>query len=321
MSYYLGQIDPVPPPMRPMSWPTIFGWAALVAVTVAIFNGTVNMGGRRVRTNRRCTSRRPRRAAKRLRPNDLYKDWDAVNFAQRQAEKSGDQRAITAAKAETRRVYQAMQEERAGRVRRNATPGTGRRSSRGYIPKWMLRGSREMNVEFTPDELRIAREKELYPQWYGQKKKRRRATTRNTGRRLSHARPKPPKFSEMGVWQAVAAVRESGRPSEVASVLPPGVAAKFKKLAPGLYKYGYGPKKGEVIVRFKNAGLKGAITSTRIGAKAVGEHHWVVDNFDPKFPVVIRGIDDRGGTYWRVEEYAKQRVRVPVVVRRKQAAR
>jgi hypothetical protein len=111
-------------------------------------------------------------------------------------------------------------------------------------------------------------------------------------------------------------VRESGRPSEVAGVLPPGVAAKFKHLAPGLYKYGYGPKRGEAIVRFKNASLKGALTSTRIGAKAVGEYHWVVDNFDPKFPVVIRGIDDHGGTYWRVEEYAKQHARVPVMVKR-----
>ena len=144
---------------------------------------------------------------------------------------------------------------------------------------------------------------------------------RNTGRRSSHARPKPPKFNELAVWQAVAAVRETGKSSEVASILPPGVAARFRHLAPGLYKYGRGPKKGEVFVQFKNAGLKGAMTSTRIGAKAVGEYHWVVDNFDPKFPVVIRGIDDRGGTYWRVEEFAKQHARVPVVARRKSVSR
>jgi hypothetical protein len=143
----------------------------------------------------------------------------------------------------------------------------------------------------------------------------------NAGRRSSHARPKSPKFSEMAIWESVARVRESGRPSEVAGVLPPGVATKFKHLAPGLYKYGYGPKKGEVIVQFKNASLKGALTSTRIGAKAVGEFHWVVDNFDPKFPVVIRGIDDHGATYWRVEEYAKQHARVPVLVKRKAASR
>ena len=147
------------------------------------------------------------------------------------------------------------------------------------------------------------------------------AVTPNAGRRSSHARPKSPKFSEMAIWESVARVRESGRPSEVAGVLPPGVATKFKHLAPGLYKYGYGPKKGEVIVQFKNASLKGALTSTRIGAKAVGEFHWVVDNFDPKFPVVIRGIDDHGATYWRVEEYAKQHARVPVLVKRKAASR
>lgn len=205
MSYTLGQVDPAPPPMRPVSWPMILGWTAVVGVTLAIFNGTINLGGGRVRANKR-TSRR--------------------------------------------------------------------RSSR-----------------------------------------------RNTGRRSSHARPKPPKFSEMAIWQAVAAVRETGKSSEVASILPPGVAARFRRLAPGLYKYGRGPKKGEVFVQFKNAGLKGAMTSTRIGAKAVGEYHWVVDNFDPKFPVVIRGIDDHGGTYWRVEEHVKQHARVPVLVRRKSESR
>jgi len=144
---------------------------------------------------------------------------------------------------------------------------------------------------------------------------------RNASRRSSHARPKPPKFSEMAVWQAVAAVRETGKSSEIASVLPPGVAAKFRHLAPGLYKYGRGPKKGEVIVQFKNAGLKGAMTSTRIGASKVGEYHYVVDNFDPKFPVVIRGIDDHGRTFFRIEEHAKIRAMVPVRAARKTASR
>ncbi len=132
------------------------------------------------------------------------------------------------------------------------------------------------------------------------------------GRGMLHAN----KLSEMEIWNSVATVRQSGHPTAMASMLPPGVAAKFRKLAPGLYKYGYGPKRGEAIVKFSKASLLGAMTSTRIGASKVSESHWLVDNFDPKFPVIIRGIDDHGRTYFRVEEYAKtlagKREHVPV---------
>lgn len=204
MSYALAQVDPTPPPVRPLNWPMILGWTAVVGVTLAIFNGTINLGGSHVRANRR--------------------------------------------------------------------------------------------------------------------RKRKRRMTRNAGRRSTGTRPKRAKMSELGVWEAIGTVREA-HPHEHLNVLPPGVAAKFKKLPPGLYKYGYGPKKGEVITQFKKATLKGAMTSTRIGASKVGEYHWVVDNFDPKFPVVVRGIDDHGKTYFRIEEYAKNFERVPVYAQRKSSAR
>lgn len=194
MSYALAQVDPTPPPVRPINWPMILGWAAVVGMTFAVFNGTINLSGR-VRANRR------------------------------------------------RRL--------------------------------------------------------------------RRRTTRNAG-------PKSPKFSELGAWEAIGIVRDA-HPSEHLNVLPPGVAAKFRKLPPGLYKYGYGPKKGEVITQFKKATLKGALTSTRIGSSKVGEYHWVVDNFDPKFPVVVRGIDDHGRSYFRIEEYAKKFAKVPVYATKKKA--
>jgi hypothetical protein len=148
---------------------------------------------------------------------------------------------------------------------------------------------------------------------------------RTSRRRTSRARPPwlrrnaskkaAPKFNELTIWDAVGTVR-AAKPREMRDTLPPGLAAKFKKLAPGLYKYGYGPKKGETIVKFTNASLKGAMTSTRIGASKVHEYHWVIDNFDPNFPVIIRGIDDRGRSYFRVEEYAKSLVREPVLVKR-----
>ncbi len=70
----------------------------------------------------RRTSRKPKRRTSRkptLRRNDLYKDWDRVSFARRQAEKSGDGRAIEAAKDDERRVYNLMQEERSRRTNRN----------------------------------------------------------------------------------------------------------------------------------------------------------------------------------------------------------
>lgn len=47
---------------------------------------------------------------RRLRRNydDLHREWDRVNYEQRQAEKSGDYKAIERAKAETRRVYNEL---------------------------------------------------------------------------------------------------------------------------------------------------------------------------------------------------------------------
>jgi hypothetical protein len=283
MSYVLGQIDPTPPPMRPVSWPMILGWTAVVGVTLAVFNGTINLGGGRVRANRRTSRRRSsRRNTGRRSSRSATLGWtDPLGFPG-YAHQADNARSL-GVRPLTKAEYKAE-------VIR-------------------LRGRRHWDTGVV-DQL-ARRHREHTGKKLGE----------NAGRRSSHARPKSPKFSEMAIWESVARVRESGRPSEVAGVLPPGVATKFKHLAPGLYKYGYGPKKGEVIVQFKNASLKGALTSTRIGAKAVGEFHWVVDNFDPKFPVVIRGIDDHGATYWRVEEYAKQHARVPVLVKRKAASR
>jgi hypothetical protein len=129
-------------------------------------------------------------------------------------------------------------------------------------------------------------------------------------------------MSEMEVWNSIGTVRIAGPKGHANSILPPGIAAKFKKMPPGLYKYGWGPKKGESFLKFTNATLKGAMTSTRIGASKVHENHWLIDSFDPSFPVVIRGIDDRGITFFRVEEYAKALVREqePAVLKRSQAA-
>jgi hypothetical protein len=141
----------------------------------------------------------------------------------------------------------------------------------------------------------------------------RRRVTRNAAKKRASKKPSKPKFSELDAVMAVGIVRSSTTPKS-GDVLPPGVMAKFKKLPPGLYKYGMGPKKGEVIQRFKAATLKGAIMSTRIGAKSVGEYHWVVDNFDPSFPVVVRGIDNSGKTFFRVEEFAKKFVREPLMI-------
>jgi hypothetical protein len=375
MSYTLGQVDPAPPPMRPVSWPMILGWTAVVGVTLAVFNGTISLGGGRVRANRRTSRRRSSR--RRMTPNQPGPWFEVSRHA---TDPSGTiwrdhprwQSKVSKARDGSYVVYNrervALGAQQTAPVKaaiRRLKRNTGRRTTRNARPErppapyatlrdnaWLVgfgNGEYLKSYDFSPvthaivgwhttktqddamsfvtsGNAKATASKFLVTDDGAQvirmnRRTSRRRSTRNTGRRSSAARPKPPKFSEMGVWQAVAAVRESGRPSEVAGVLPPGVAAKFKKLAPGLYKYGYGPKKGEVIVQFKNAGLKGAITSTRIGAKAVGEHHWVVDNFDPKFPVVIRGIDDRGGTYWRVEEFAKQHARVPVVARRKSVSR
>jgi hypothetical protein len=128
-------------------------------------------------------------------------------------------------------------------------------------------------------------------------------------------------MSEMEVWDSIGAVRTLGPKNHATMILPPGIAAKFKKMPPGLYKYGWGPKKGESFLKFTSATLKGAMTSTRIGAAKVAEYHWLVDNFDPSFPVIVRGIDDRGISFFRIEEYAKalNREREPAVLQRSKA--
>jgi len=275
MSYAaLAQVDPVPPPRRPVSWPMILGWTAVVGMTLAVFNGTVNLGGTKMRANKRTSRRRSTRKPAKRKRTSLRAARISFRASQKKARKAV------------------------------ALYGRGRYAEPGQIYRRSMKGARS--------KLMRAR----------MSAGRRRSSLRfNATRRSSAARPKAPKFSEMAVWQAVAAVRESGRSSEIASVLPPGVAAKFKHLSPGLYKYGRGPKKGEVIVKFKNASLKGAMTSTRIGASKVGEYHWVVDNFDPKFPVVIRGMDDHGRTFFRIEEHVKPRVRETVSVRRRATAK
>lgn len=146
------------------------------------------------------------------------------------------------------------------------------------------------------------------------RRNRRRRVSRNATRRKSGSKPKAPPFSDLGVLAAVGVVRaEASR--EAKGMLPPGVASRLSKMPPGIYKLGYGPKKGEVLQRFTSAkNLRNMLTSTRIGAKASGEFHWVIDAFDPSRPVVIRGIDGSGKTVFRVEEYARQLVREPVAV-------
>lgn len=272
----------------------ILGWTAAIGMTLAVFNGTINLQGGKMQSNRRRSSRRKSpRSSRRVRRNVGTEGWYRFGGLYRQGNWAWDGSGVEA---------------------------------RGDLLWWSSTLARFSPVadSVTLDEANDVISKSSLQTWDAPKQNRRRSSRRvrrNATRRSSHARPKPPKFSEMAIWQAVATVRETGKSSEVASILPPGVAAKFKRLAPGLYKYGYGPKKGEVFVQFKNATLKGAMTSTRIGAKAVGEYHWVVDNFDPKFPVVIRGIDDRGGTYWRIEEHVKTRVRTPVVAKRASSRR
>lgn len=147
---------------------------------------------------------------------------------------------------------------------------------------------------------------------------RRRRISRNAARRTS--KPSRAKFNDLSVLMSAAAVREAA-PRRHHDMLPPGVASKLKRLPPGIYKYGWGPKRGEVIQPFRSASLLGAITSTRIGAAKSGEFHWVIDNLDPKFPVVIRGIDGAGKTVFRVEEYAKQFELAPAVKKRRASSR
>lgn len=272
MSYYLGQVDPTPPPVRPMNWATAAGWLALVGAAGWVLHSTVNLKENRRRSSRQRRTSRRNPSSRRL--DELEK-------------------AILGPRVEHDRARPRFARYPYEELRQKLISEMGAEKFRDLQKKVFLRWEKRRQADLP-------------------------VATRNP-RRSSHARSKPPKMSELGVWEAIGTVR-AAHPREHLDVLPPGVAAKFKKLPPGLYKYGVG-NKGEAIVRFKNATLKGAMTSTRIGASKVGQYHWLIDNFDPSFPVVVRGIDDHGRSYFRIEEYAKRFEKAPVYAQRKTGAR
>lgn len=123
---------------------------------------------------------------------------------------------------------------------------------------------------------------------------------------------------EFAMLDGIGTVRAAA-PEEQLGFAPPGVAARIAKRPEGVYSYGFG-KGGESIRRFPNATLGGAVTSTRIAAQRSREYHWVIDNRGD-YPVVVRAFDPAGKTLYRVEEYAKQLARVPVMVEAKKTKR
>lgn len=127
-------------------------------------------------------------------------------------------------------------------------------------------------------------------------------------------------FSELGTFDAVGIVRRAA-PREQLGFMAPGLVKMLRDMPPGIYKYGHGPKRGQVITKFTKASLRGALTSTRIGARSAGEHHWVIDNYDPSYPVVIRIIDGDGKSVFRVEQYAQTLAGEKVAVARRSKAR
>lgn len=116
---------------------------------------------------------------------------------------------------------------------------------------------------------------------------------------------------EFAMLDGIGVVRAAA-PEEQLGFMPPGVASRLAKRPEGVYSYGFG-KGGEPIRRFPNATLGGAVTSTRIAAQKSREYHWVVDNRGG-YPVVVRAFDPAGKSIYRVEEYAQQLARVPVMV-------
>lgn len=325
-----------PPPVRPINWVAAAGWATLIVVAISFFSAT-SEPRKKVKRNGRKSSRKTSKSRFSFAMKKPMVSWDydpfstsggwsswvtpnALTDAQRaKLPKSvfvfPERRAWPLDKPS--RAYDAVRMLRLGRVSNASDFNKIRNAIRTRFPAvWA-----EYGKTLTWDRVKRAKGKARTSRAATVARKQRRASRRgariaaNAAKKRTSKKADKPKFSELGALMAVGVVRESVSPKK-ADVLPTGVMAQFKRLPPGIYKYGWGPKKGTVIQRFKSASLKGAITSTRIGAKSVGEYHWVVDNFDPSFPVVIRGIDDHGRTFFRVEEFAEQFARVPVAVSR-----
>lgn len=312
----MGIGDNEPPPLRPFPWQAAVGWGIVLATAAGLFYAVAGPASERRGVRRNAISERQRARL----PQSVFV------FPERRAWPLDS----------ASRAYDAIRMLRLGRVASASDFAEIRNAIRRKFPnvwskygkglswdviqraKFKARRSRARTklrsaanakkaVSRKPNKKGNKKSSKKVSQKVGGKVGKKTASKMTLSRAMSLpvAKTSKPKFSDLGALMAVATIRTQSTLRK-ADVLPPGVSAKFKRMPAGIYKYGWGPKKGESITRFTTPSLKGAITATRIGAKSVGEYHWVVDNFVPAFPVVIRGIDDRGRTIFRVEEFARQ---------------
>jgi len=120
------------------------------------------------------------------------------------------------------------------------------------------------------------------------------ANTRRTSKRRSTAKSR--------VGYALSSLRHSGLSPKRAG-LSSRIAASLAR-RPGLYRVG----KGKVTKYKGSTSLQGAMTSTRLAASGSGETHWLVKVYKSGRPkvVVVRKIDAKGKTVYRVEEAAQR---------------
>lgn len=85
------------------------------------------------------------------------------------------------------------------------------------------------------------------------------------------------------------------------------VRARLARMAAGLYRIGGGGQ-NPTVVKFKTASLQGAMTNTRIAASKSGETHWLVRVYPSGSPrvVVVRKVDPKGKSTYRVEEFVEK---------------
>jgi len=123
--------------------------------------------------------------------------------------------------------------------------------------------------------------------------------------------------TELAIEEGIAIVRDL-RPSEQKHFMPASVWSRLRSMPPGLYRYGSGKKRENVLQRI-STDLAGALANTRIAARYGGEMHWLIDNRGG-YPVVVRMVDQSSHSVYRVEEYARKLERVPAMVERRRAA-
>lgn len=317
----LGQNGPTAEPPLPSApkYGLMVGWGAVILLTAGIFFAATRGTGTKVRANRR--RRRTRRGTRRR---------ASKRRTSRRRRKSSLRRYKALSAASRRRMPPSSFALPGKRFPIAGPPGssTGRN-------KWQaMQAIRYLNMGRVSTKQEYLAVRNAIIRRYGsafwrsydgpswekvQRAKRKRATTRRKrGRRVTRRVAANPKLvgnrprrgtrrrssAKSRVGYALATLRHAHASPKKAG-LSARIARSLARSTAGLYRVG-----GGKVVKYRpSTSLQGAMTSTRIAASASRETHWLVKVYQSGTPkvVVVRKVDSKGRTTYRVEDSARRK--------------